>query len=179
MKHSFILLVALTLALCSLQAKTQLQAHIDSMAGPPVWSYTLFNDEPTISPDYITSFSLSVDAPIEVTSSPTGWDFQTDNITYVQWFNTDQGLPYPHDIAPGTSMGGFSILSISASSQQSTFGLESWDHVVDAPGFTSDGMIAAPIGATTVPEPGLLALFVSALLSCSGLAFVRHRSLQS
>src|SRR2546421_333723 len=82
-----------------------LKTHINTVMTPAgEWSYIIFNDEPAGSPNYIYDLQLTVNAPIEVTATPPGWAVDTDNISFVFWFNTDLALPYPHDIAPGSSV---------------------------------------------------------------------------
>lgn len=132
--------------------RADLIANVAVTPGPPIWSYTLFNDEPSSSPEFITSFSLTVNAPITVTGTPAGWDVSTDGDTFVSWFNTDPALPYPHDIAPGASLSGFSISSTTASSQLLSYGLSAWDHTLDQLGPSAVSTISAPSVAATVPE---------------------------
>ena len=138
-------------------------ADVTVAAGPPVWSYTLFNNELADSPNFISSFSLAVNAPITVTGTPTGWDFSTDNSTFVFWFNADPVLPYPNDVAPGASLGDFSLSSTATSSELLSYGLTGWDHTLDEPGPTVSGSVLAPSDSapTSTPEPGTLWLLVT------------------
>ena len=148
-----------------------LSAHVSvdtSTAG--VWSYTVFNDEPTGSPNYVTAFNLNVDAPVTVTGIPAGWDVDTNNTTFVFWFNTDAVLPYPHDIAPGSSLGGFMISSPGSVSDVITATAVSWDHSLDQPGPTSD--LLSVLGPASVPEPSSSLLFVAGTL----MWLIRRRS---
>ena len=78
---------------------------------PGTWFYTAFNDEPPGSPLFISSFAVVLNGPILVFGAPDGWTTETDYISHVLWFNLDTALPYPHDIAPGESLGGFFIES--------------------------------------------------------------------
>ncbi len=119
-------------------------ANVRVNGSPPVWSYTLSNNEPTNSPNFISSFILTVNAPITTVGTPPGWDFVTDNSTYVYWFNTDVSLPYPHDIAPGTSLAGFSFSSTAPSSQPLSADVSAWDHIADGPGPTVINPVLAP-----------------------------------
>src|SRR5688572_4615212 len=102
--------VGMLLAVLALYAQPvgaqTLSSHVDVSSGPPTWSYTVFNDEPAGSEDHIKFFALDVQAPITVTGTPAGWNFDTDGMTFVLWFNEDPAPPYPNDIAPGTSLGG-------------------------------------------------------------------------
>ena len=91
--------------------------------------YTLHNDEIIGSPLYGTNFSIYLpsDVPFQVTATPLGWAVSTDNNSYLTWSNTDSSLPYPHDIAPGTSLGGFSIVATGSSSNQTAgYSIDAW-----------------------------------------------------
>jgi len=50
--------VASAMILSAPLARADLIANVTVTPGPSVWSYTLFNNEPTSSSDFITSFSL-------------------------------------------------------------------------------------------------------------------------
>jgi hypothetical protein len=151
-------------------AQAQLASHVTVTTGPPTWSYTIFNDEPTGSPNYLSSFTLSVDAPISVTGTPDGWTYSTDSATYVYWYNQDTSLPYPHDVAPGASLDGFGIESSDATSADALYTITSWDHNADAPG---PGVMASTLAPTaSVPEPSVAAA-VGAL--CIGLIGITRR----
>ncbi len=155
---TFIVLVWCTLVGTHEVKAQDLMSHTDVAIGSQVWAYTLFNDEPTGSPNFISSFYLAVDAPISTVLSPTAWDYQTDNSTYVLWFNPDSTLPYPNDIAPGNSLGGFVIQSSSLTSQMEDTVVASWDHGADAPGPSKTGAVLAPVAT---PEPGAGMLLAS------------------
>jgi hypothetical protein len=134
------------------------------------WAYSVLNDENASSPNFVTSFALTVDAPFAVVGTPDGWAFQTDNSTFVYWFNTDPALPYPHDIAPGASLSGFILSAPGAVSASEAFSLAAWNHTLDQPGPTVDGMVLAPsaLPIQSSPEPatvvtlGFSALFLIA-----------------
>jgi hypothetical protein len=134
------------------------------------------NDEPTGSANYIAAFSLTVNAPITVTGTPSGWTDNTDNLTFVFWFNTDPALPYPHDVAPGSSLGGFTIASIGSVSTLLTAGIVSWDHSLDAPGPLSPPLSVAAPATPAVPEPSSFALI---LLPIIFVIFYKHWSTSS
>lgn len=145
------LLFLAVLALTPLRAA--LLAHIDGDSSVPgVWSYTVFNDEMPGSPQYIAQFFVLVGAPITVTGTADGWIVTTDYLSYVEWTSADATPPYPHDIAPGSSLGGFQISSPGALSTASIGSAQAWDHALDVAGATSDALLVdAPV---TVPEPG-------------------------
>jgi hypothetical protein len=161
----FILLCLVVVAPPILRADPILAAHIETLVSPPgVWSYTLFNDEPLASSNYIFAFSLTINAPVVVTGVPDGWTVDTDNVSFVFWFNTDLALPYPHDIAPGSSLGGFSISSPGAVPGLSSAAIAGWDHLLDAPGpLSSDILVSSPSSPTPVPEPSSAMLLVAPL----------------
>lgn len=149
---------ALAMLLSTPLLRADLIADVMAAAGPPVWSYTLLNNEAANSPNFISSFSLAVNAPITVTSTPIGWDFNTDGDTFVFWFNTDAALPYPHDVAPGAFLSGFSLSSTTTTSALLSFGLSGWDHTLDQPGPTTAGTVLSPSMVSNVAETRSLVL---------------------
>lgn len=163
----------LLLAGC-MAADAQVISHIGVTTGISTWSYMVYDDELTGSPNYIGYFTLSVNAPVQVTGTPVGWTYDTDGSSYVSWHNTDLALPYPHDIAPGSSLGGFSIESTVTTSALSGYDLSSWDHTQDAPGPDAVGSVLAPDAPTPVPEISTWQS-LGALLLLGGLVAVRRR----
>lgn len=161
----------LTLGLVSCCTFATPQTHVDvDTSVPGVWSYTVFNDEQPGSPNYIAAFVLTVDGPISVTGTPDGWAVSTDNVSAVLWYNPDAALPYPHDIAPQSSLGGFVITSPGAFSASLLADALFWDHSTnEVAGFSDDLFIASP---TVVPEAGTTALMVAPLFL---LLFIRTR----
>lgn len=176
MKRASIFAVCVLMILYGKVAQAQhLASHIDVSVNSSIWTYTLINDEPSNSPNYINSFNLAVDAPITVINTPSGWDYQTDNSSYVLWFNTDNALPYPHDVAPATSLGGFEIGSPNAASAAQVAGLDAWDHFADAPGTTVTTTVLAPTSANAVPEPSSMAVLILGLMGLALLMLNAHR----
>ena len=109
--------------------------------GIRTWSYKLFNDEPSGSPQHITSFVLEVAAPVTVTGTPAGWSVVTDGESNVLWYCSEQQPPYSNDIAPGTSLAGFEIQTSEHKSRHAPFGLMAWDHKANhAGGVTLDSV---------------------------------------
>lgn len=147
-----------------------LAGHVDTSTGSAVWMYNVFNDQSLGDSIFISSFTLEVASPVFGITSPDGWTFSTDNASFVQWFNTDPALPYPNDIAPGTSRGGFSVTSTATSSQLLSYGLSGWDHTADQPGPSVAGIVLAPSVVTAIPEPSSASMLSGALL----WALVRH-----
>ena len=152
-------------------------SHADVIVSASTWTYTLHNDETLGSPNYITSFSLSFNAPITVVSAPVGWDATTDNASYVFWFNTDQSLPYPNDVGPGNALSGFVIGSTTTISETLGYSVLAWDHSQDAPGPSALGGILAPSTPAAVPEPSTVTTFSIGALSL--LLFAVRRRVKS
>ena len=123
---------------------TLLRARIQALVQPAVWSYTLFNDEPSGSPHYLTALSITIAAPIAVTGTPLGWVADTDSMTYVGWIATDEQLPYPSHVAPGASLGGFQIQSPTALSESTSCVINAWRHDTDAAGLLVSDFVATP-----------------------------------
>jgi hypothetical protein len=121
-----------------------LKAHVNVAPASGIWSYTLFNDEAPESSQFINAFSLDVVAPVTVIGTPSGWDFQTDNASFVLWFATEQQPPYTQHIAPGASLGGFSIQSARSSSEATGYSLTAWDHQNDQAGLVTFDAVYSP-----------------------------------
>lgn len=129
-----------------------LLTRVDTTIGPGgFWSYTLVNEEPVESSNYIFSFSVSIGSPVVVTGIPIGWDVVTDGNTFVTWLNQDAALPYVHDVAPGSSLSGFQLFNPDAVSGQSFSFVSAWDHTSDAEGPSSSALFV-PGPTTNVPE---------------------------
>jgi hypothetical protein len=158
-------------------AKADLITHVELNQTGPVFSYTVFNDEPLGSPNFVSIWHLDLNAPIAITNTPAGWDYFTDNATFVDWFSTDLALPYPHDIAPGSFLDGFVIESAFATSELHFYTVGSWDHVNDSggPGF-QDLIFAPAIGPTSsvVPEPSTMFLGILGTFVLGGYGWVRQ-----
>lgn len=154
-------------------ASAQLNAHVNVIQSPSTWTYTLVNDEATNSSEYIGGFTLSVGAPVTSIGAPDGWSYQSDNFSYIYWFNTDITLPYPHDVAPGFSLGGFSVQSDVGTSSYLSETLDAWDHAQDALGPSVAGLVIAPSSELSpVPEAnsavsfGVGMLLISLIVVC-------------
>ena len=160
------------------RTNAQLLAHAELNQSGSVFSYTLFNDEPSSGPNFLSTFNLTVNAPITVTGIPAGWDFVTDNSTYVDWFNTDSTLPYPHDVAPGTSLWGFTVESTVDTTVTLDYNVTSWDHAADSYGPVTQSFILAPSGVpTSVPEASSLTVtFAAGVAACAFCLLRRKRT---
>lgn len=129
-----------------------LAAQVEVAVRGRTWSYVLRNNEPAGSPHFVKVFQLDVAAPFTVTGTPPGWDFQTDNRSFVLWFNTDEQLPHPNDVAPGASRDGFQIQTTRSArfwskgshETASPYGLTAWDHDADAASRVMFGTTLAP-----------------------------------
>ena len=145
MRTTTVLLGLLALAV-SLVANnsTAVQAHVVLTQSGTNYAYSLFNDEAAGSQSYLNTFYLSVNAPISAISSPPGWSFSTDHFTYVNWFSTDGVMPYPNDIAPGTSASGFAIQSPIQGSESFDCVISSWDHSLTNSGPANASLVSAP-----------------------------------
>ena len=151
----------------------ELLSHVEAAQTGTDFVYTLFNDEVVGSSNYIALFQILVNAPITVTGTPNGWSFDTDGSTFVSWFNTDTELPYPNDIAPTSSLGGFQISSTTDTSELQPYSVLSWDHTADSSGPSVTGGVIAPSASlAAAPEPCTAALL---LLSGAGLPIIRRR----
>jgi hypothetical protein len=121
-----------------------LQAHIDVAVGSGLWSYTVVNDEPDGSSQFINAVSLDIAASITVTGTPQGWQVDTDSASYVLWSAADKQAPYPNHIAPGASLAGFAIQSASTSSESTSFALTAWNHQTDAADLVTFSAVLSP-----------------------------------
>lgn len=112
----------------------ELLARLVASTTPNYWNYTLFNDEPAGSSQKIATLSLSINAPVTVTGTPTGWASDTDGATYVMWIATDLLAPYPNHVAPGASLSGFQLMSPRAGSEATGASVIAWNHAADQAG---------------------------------------------
>lgn len=104
------------------------------------WSYEMINH--TSHP--ISVVSLFVEAPFKVTSSPVGWAVHADGCSTVDWISKDTEMPYPHDIQPGASLGGFTIRSAAKTSVNGKYVIQSWDETNGRGGKVFEGEILVP-----------------------------------
>jgi hypothetical protein len=143
-------------------AKAELVARVEFSQLGSTFNYTVFNDEPAASPNHVSTYHLTVNAPITITGTPTGWEFTTDNATFVTWSNTDFEPPYPDDIPPQGSMT-FSIASSVTTTALNRYTVASWDHAADGPGPAYRDFISSP-SIQAIPEPSGILFFAVAVL---------------
>lgn len=169
MIRTILILISATSFVCAEPLNISVTATVDQNG---VWDYTVRNDEPTGSDLYISTFAVTLGSPVLVYSGPSGWAPSTDYTTYVLWFNTDATLPYPHDIAPGESLSGFTVGGPSPFTPAMSAQAGSWNHALDELGPLSD---PAKVQLASVPEPSSLAMAISGALG--GFACWRRRRL--
>jgi len=143
------------------------------VSGQTVWDYTLTNLESATSNNWLTDFYLPINAPITDIQTSNGWQIDSDNSTFIHWSNIE-ALPYPDDIAPGSSAFGFSFNSVSTGSLVQ-YTLSSWDHGVDAAGPYTTGSVLAPSVPAAVPEASTGVIFVLGFLFLIGAAYQKMR----
>jgi len=147
-KLSYIALLCIGLLCSQSQVNAQLATNVEVTRHGSSFIYTLLNNEPIDSQRFLTTFHLTLNAPITVTNSPLGWDFITDNKTYIDWFSTDSDVPYEHDIGPGSSLGGFTIESTIKTTNTLPYDLTFWNHGSDTPDIGVQGTIMVPFTDT-------------------------------
>ena len=177
MRICFSRLLFLLLAASTLLPAGPLLSHVVADASVPgLWSYTVFNDEPPGSPSDVFALNVQINAPIGSVGVPTGWEYVTDFQTFVLWSNSEPAPPYLHDIRPGGSLSGFTILSPGANSGLNTATVLAWDTRYD---MLSDARATLQVSSpqTAVPEPavtvalgGVLALMLIRARRVSRLA---------
>lgn len=140
------------------------QAHVTLTQNGTNFLYTLFNDEPVSSQEYLNVLHLSPNGPFEVGSTPSGWVFVTDNLSYIDWYCINPLVVNPNDVAPGSSLGGFSLRSSLDTTEASTYALTSWYR-----GLTNNGSLAE--AAIQVPSVLSLACTITNVLHSSTNTF--------
>lgn len=121
-----------------------LNARVESMLRAGHWNYTLVNDEAPDSGRAIATFSLSIAAPVAVTGIPPGWAVETDGRSFVLWYAADDAPPYPHQVAPGASLGGFQLTSTHTRSEATPAALTSWLQSSDEAGPVAADYVLTP-----------------------------------
>jgi hypothetical protein len=146
-----LLLLALTVTLHPLSASILAANITTNTTVPDTWTYTIINNQPAGSPDYVDQFTIAISGPITVTATPAGWTDSiglVDGVMSVTWSSNGD----PTDLAPGASLGGFSIFSTTSTSVLENADVNSWDHTANGPGPNSVVMqVETP--SDPVPEP--------------------------
>jgi hypothetical protein len=162
-------LMSLFLVLSGIRnATADLVTHVAVNQSGTNFTYTVFNDESSGSPNHISVFHLNVNAPITITGTPPGWDFTTDYATFVGWFNTDIEHPYPDDIPPqGSTI--FTISSNVTTTELVRYTVGSWNHATDFGGPSYRSLILSP-SFQAIPEPsGILFFAMASIIGLAGL----------
>jgi hypothetical protein len=121
-----------------------LESRIEVEQAGTSFAYTVFNDEPSGSSRHVNIWTLDVNAPFEVVSTPQGWDYTTDHRSYVTWFSADSTEPFLNDIAPETFMEGFVLESVVSTSEELPYAIISWEHGDTHSGPSATGEVAVP-----------------------------------
>ncbi len=128
-----------------------LAAHLQVVVDPNTgtWNYTIFNDETAGSPLYVAAVSIDMLRPFVVANVPAGWAADSDNATYVLFYATDTALPYPNQVAPGASEGGFQIqpTTPTSTSEGRAYTITSWNHTTDQADLVNMGTTFVPAHA--------------------------------
>lgn len=125
-------------------AQPLLKARLKVATSTNYWNYTLSNDEPAGSAQYIATLSLSVFAPVTVTGIPPGWQVETDNSSFVLWTAEDFVLPYPNHVAPGAVLSGFQLMSPRVGSEATGANIGGWNHSTDDAGLIASDYTLTP-----------------------------------
>jgi hypothetical protein len=145
----FILLTLTSLMVSSAIAMAQATATVDQTNTN--FNYTVCNNAPTNSVEYLISFQLLVNAPVSVVGSPTGWEYCTDNSTYINWFCTDTAIPFTHAILPGKTLAGFSIVSMVTNSSAGAFVLSTWNIATSNSDVEYQATVPSPYISSVIP----------------------------
>jgi len=148
---TLLFLVVVSVTLHPLAASVLAANITTNTSVPDVWTYTVFNNQPAGSPDYVDQFSIAINAPITVTAEPSGWEYEiglVNGVNSITFFSDSMST----DLAPGSSLGGFKISSNTSTSVLGTADVNSWDHNANDPGPNSVAFqVQTP--SNPVPEP--------------------------
>lgn len=111
------------------------------------WRYTIVNDEPPSSSQWVTSFALTLAATSPAPVAPVGWSVETDASSYVLWASGNPALPNSNQVGPGSSLAGFTISQPPSSTplrQGSPFVLTAWDRAKNSAGLVTADYTIVP-----------------------------------
>src|SRR5512138_3892751 len=106
----------------------ELLARVELRQSGTNFYYTVYNDEAATSGRYVPDWHLTLRSPVQAVFTPPGWDYMTDNSTYVSFFSKDSEEPFSNDIAPGASLSGFGVAAITSASESLAFSVGTWQH---------------------------------------------------
>ena len=169
---TLLVLIALAVTLHPLSASILAANITTNLSVPDVWTYTVINNETAGSSNFVDQFSIAINAAVTVSAEPVGWDYQiglVNGINSITFFSNDPST----DLAPGLSLGGFSLSSPGSTDVLGTADVNSWDHTADAPGPNS---VAFQVDTPSdpVPEPWTGSMVGLALLT--GSFWLRKKS---
>ena len=121
-----VLLQLVTLPAFSWAATAPAAADLKMSHKGKTWTYKIVNKGSLP----INSFFLLVEAPFKVVNTPKGWKVSdSDGCSHVSWMSTGEAGKKinPEDIAPGQTLGEFTISSDSKSVTKAEFILGTWD----------------------------------------------------
>ncbi len=128
-----------------------LRARIETTKVGNVWTYKLFNDELSGSPDHINTLNIEPRAYFNVTGAPTGWTRESDGSKVVLWNSTAPEF----DISPGGSLTGFAITGQAVVANPTPCTITSWRQSSNQAGAVLIGAVRTPgVIAPTVAVGG-------------------------
>ena len=149
---TLLFLLAVTVTLHPVSASILAANITTDTSVPDVWTYTVINNQSAGSPDYVSEFDIAINGPVTVTAEPTGWTYQIGDLCQGVDCIKFESNGDSSDVAPGSSLGGFSISSPGSSSVLSNAVAYSWNHTTEDAGPAS-GIIQVETPSDPVPEP--------------------------
>jgi len=142
--------------------------YSETPLGGGLWEYdyTFYNTSDPIADAGYDLYDLFLNVSPAVTLSnilsATNWDFISDSSTFIDWSSTMPGEPpIGSDIAPGTSLSGFSLTS------DTQLASLSFDATLSNPNDPINPVVF-PGTTALVPEPSTLILVGSGLIGLTG-----------
>ena len=119
-----------------------LRARIETSAAGNIWTYSLINDEPLGSPNYLNTLNIEPRATFTVSGTPTGWLRYGTGGSSVLWYASAPEF----DIAPAATLAGFVISGQAALANPTPCTITSGNHSTGSPG-------AVLLGGVWTPPP--------------------------